>query len=83
MQSSPSNSQRVYLGVNMTRFTERTIRTNGKWIKITRDNKQRTFTFAIGYQGEFKAHQIEGVYSFKWVANWTEATERAMRMATV
>jgi hypothetical protein len=67
----------------MTRFTEKTIRTNGKWVKITRDNKQRTFTFAIGYQGEFTAYQIEGTLSFKWVANWTEATERAMRLATI
>ena len=66
----------------MTRFTERTIRTHGKWIKITRDNKERNFTFALGYQGEFKAHDLSTL-SFKWVANWSEATERAIRLATI
>lgn len=62
----------------MTRFTERTIRAAGQWIKITRDNKERTFTFARGYEGQFKASEIETL-SFKWVANWSEAQERANR----
>jgi hypothetical protein len=62
----------------MTRFTERTIRSDGQWLKITRDNKDRTFTFARGYTGDFKASEIETL-PFKWVANWTEATERATR----
>lgn len=62
----------------MTRFTERTIRADGQWIKITRDNKDRTFTFARGYTNEFTAHEIETL-PFKWVANWTEATEKANR----
>lgn len=62
----------------MTRFTDRTIRASGQWIKITRDNKERTFTFARGYAGEFKATEIETL-PFKWVTNWTEATERANR----
>lgn len=60
----------------MTRFTEKTIRTSGQWIKISRDNKKRTFTFARGYAGQFTAEEIETL-SFKWVANWTEAAERA------
>jgi hypothetical protein len=59
-----------------TRFTEKTIRTAGQWCKITRDNQNRTFTFARGYDGQYQAHEIE-TYSFKWVANWTEATEKA------
>lgn len=62
----------------MTRFTDRTIRASGQWIKITRDNKDRTFTFARGYQGQFQAAEIETL-PFKWVANWTEAQEKASR----
>jgi hypothetical protein len=67
----------------MTRFTEKTIRTNGKWVKITRDNQAKTFTFAIGYEGQVSAYEIEGTLSFKWVANWTEATDRATRLASI
>lgn len=62
----------------MTRFTEKTIRNSGQWLKITRDNKERTFTFARGYAGDFQAKELETL-SFKWVANWTEAIERANR----
>ena len=45
-------------------------------LKITRDNKAKTFTFARGYKGSYQAHDIETL-SFKWVANWNEAVERA------
>ena len=62
----------------MTRFTEKTIRASGQWVKITRDNKDRTFTFARGYEGQFKAHESKTL-PFKWVANWTEAVESANR----
>jgi len=78
-----NRADKAHKEIQMTRFTEKTIRTNGKWVKITRDNKERTFTFAVGYQGEFTAYQIEGTLSFKWVANWTEATDRAVRLATI
>jgi hypothetical protein len=60
----------------MIRYTEKTIRANGQWVKITRDNKERNFTFAKGLQGEYTAHTIETL-PFKWVANWKEAIERA------
>jgi len=60
----------------MTRFTDRTIRTDSSWVKITRDNKNRTFTFAKGYKGETKAHEISTL-TFKWIANWSEAVNRA------
>jgi hypothetical protein len=63
----------------MARFTDKTIRTSSHWVKITRDNKERTFTFARGYVGEVQAHDV-GTYAFKWVANWTEAIEKANRM---
>jgi hypothetical protein len=62
----------------MTRYTDRTIRASGQWIKITRDNKERTFTFARGYENELQAHEIQTL-PFKWVANWTEATDKANR----
>lgn len=63
----------------MTRYTEKTIRFANQWTKITRDNKKRTFTFARGLQGEFKAHEID-VLPFKWIPNWTEAADRANRL---
>jgi hypothetical protein len=62
----------------MTRFTDRTIRKAGQWVKITRDNKMKTFTLARGYEGDWKSIELETL-SFKWVANWAEATERALR----
>lgn len=59
------------------RFTEKTIRaSHGDWVKITRDNKERTFTHAFGRAGEFTAERVETL-PFKWVANWTEAEQRA------
>jgi hypothetical protein len=63
---------------SMTRFTEKTIRTETQWVKITRDNESRTFTFARGYNAEFSAHDISTL-SFKWIPNWTEAIDRANR----
>jgi hypothetical protein len=63
----------------MTRFTEKYVRTEGQWVKITRDNKIRSFTFARGYKNEFTAQEIETL-PFKWVANWTEALDRASKM---
>ena len=60
----------------MTRFTEKYVRTAGQWIKISRDNTKRTFTFARGYTGQYTTNEIETL-SFKWVANWTEALDRA------
>ena len=62
----------------MTRFTDKTISTNSQWVKITRDNKERTFTFARGYAGQYQAHELQTL-SFKWVANWTEAIDKANR----
>jgi hypothetical protein len=56
--------------------TDKTIRTETQWLKITRDNKAKTFTFARGYSGNYQAHEIETL-TFKWVANWKEAVERA------
>ena len=61
---------------HVKRFTDRTMRTDSAWVKITRDNKERTFTFAKGYTGEHTATHIETL-SFKWVANWSEAITRA------
>lgn len=60
------------------RFTERYVRAMGGWVKITRDNELRTFTFARGYTGDVTAVVIETL-PFKWVANWSEAEERAER----
>ena len=63
----------------MTRYTHRTIRSNSQWVQITRDNKARIFTFARGYENQLRAHDVDTI-SFKWVANWTEAIERANRL---
>lgn len=61
------------------RFTEKYVRSEGQWVKITRDNQQRTFTFARGYKNQFEATDIETL-NFKWVANWSEALQRANSM---
>jgi hypothetical protein len=62
--------------------TEKYIRTDAQWLKITRDSKAKTFTFARGYKNSFEAHDIE-VISFKWISNWKEAFERAeIKLAT-
>lgn len=63
----------------MKRFTEKYVRTASQWVKITRDNENRTFTFARGYTNNFQAHDIQTL-SFKWVANWSEANDRAESM---
>lgn len=61
------------------RFTEKYVRSDSQWVKITRDNQSRTFTFARGYKNNFTASDIETL-SFKWVSNWTEAINRANNM---
>ena len=66
----------------MTRFTDKTVRTSGQCIKISRDNKDRIFSFARGYAGNAQAHEIETL-PFKWVANWTEALDRANRTLAI
>lgn len=63
----------------MKRFIEKYVRTVSQWVKITRDNEKRTFTFARGYTNKFQAHDIQTL-SFKWVANWSEANDRAKSM---
>lgn len=60
----------------MNVITEKTVRSASQWIKITRDNKQRKFTFARGQNGKYQAHEIYSL-SFKWISNWTEALDRA------
>jgi hypothetical protein len=63
---------------NEMMITEKTIRGDSQWVKITRDNKNRTFTFARGYAGQYQAHDISKL-PFKWIANWTEAIDHANR----
>jgi hypothetical protein len=63
----------------MNHFTRRTIRSNGQWVQITRDAKERQFVFASGYEDELRADDIK-TYSFKYVSNWNEAIETANRI---
>lgn len=56
--------------------TYKTIRNETQWIKIIRDNQNRTFTFARGYVGENQAHHID-TWGFEWVKTWQEAIEKA------
>lgn len=62
----------------MKQFTEKYVRKNGQWVKIIRNNKDRTFTFARGYNHNFAAHDIETI-KFKWIANWNDAIDHANR----
>ena len=63
------------------RFTEKYVRTDSQWVKITRDNKKRSFTFARGYKGELSARDMSSL-SFRWIANWKEAIDRANSLMT-
>lgn len=63
----------------MKRFTEKYVRAAGQWVKITRDNEKRTFTFARGYENQFQASSTDTL-SFKWIANWSEANDFANQM---
>ena len=63
----------------MTRFTEKTIRTNSQWVKIVRDNKERKYSFARGYNHNYSATEIR-YCSFKYCANWAESLDFAQRM---
>lgn len=62
----------------MKRFTEKYVRTDSQWIKISRDNKERTFTFAHGHAGVFQAWNVQTL-PFKWISNWSEAVDYANR----
>ena len=62
-------------------YTEKYIRNETQWIKVTRDSIKKTFIFARGYKGN-NAHDIQ-TYSFKWVPSWKEAMEKAeIRLST-
>ncbi len=60
----------------MAMITDKMVRGETQWVKITRNNKDRTFTFARGNAGNFQAHDIE-TFTFKFFANWKEAIEFA------
>lgn len=60
------------------RFTEKMVRVNQKWVKITRDNAERTFTFAKGFDGQALAYDVVTL-PFKWAPNWKEAVWHAER----
>lgn len=66
----------------MKRFTEKYVRTNSQWVKISRDNEKRTFTFARGFANQFQAHDVHTL-PFKFVANWSEATSRAEQLIAI
>lgn len=56
--------------------TERYIRKNSQWVKITRDAAKRTFTIARGWASSVVAHDI-ATWSFKWVPTWRDAESLA------
>lgn len=62
---------------NTTR-SERYIRNKGPWVKITRDSKARTFTFARGYTGNFTAMEVQTA-RMTWIPTWRDAEEFAQR----
>lgn len=62
----------------MAMITEKTFRTESQWTKVTRNNKDRSFTFARGYKGAFVADDTQ-TYPFRYVSNWKEAEAHALR----
>jgi len=61
---------------NMKRYIDKTFRSESQWVKVTRDNQNRTYTFARGHKGNFQAAEIE-TFSFKWIGTWSDAQNRA------
>jgi hypothetical protein len=62
---------------NTTR-TERYIRNKGQWVKITRDSKARTFSFARGYDGNFQAVTVQ-TWPMSAIPTWVDAEYFAQR----
>lgn len=60
----------------MTRYTDKTFRLCSKWCKVTRDNKKKEYTFALGDKGNFQAYYME-VSEFKHFPNWKSAENKA------
>lgn len=61
--------------------TDRTIREDAQWVKITRDSKAQTFTFARGDAGALKAKEVQ-TYTFNNIRTWADAESHAKsRMA--
>ena len=66
----------------MAAYTVRTFRANGKWVKVTRDNINKTYFFARGYENE-KGDVYVGDIQFKHMKNWTEAINCAIKIMEI
>ena len=76
-------SCRAHMGITMARQREGRmiidyVRRRGLWIKITRDNQKKRFTFARGYEGHFKAVEVTS-WPFTLMTTWNDAVEHANR----
>jgi len=63
-------------------LTEKAIRANDQWVKITRDSNAHKFTFARGYAEVLQAHE-EQSFSFEFMPTWAYAVEHAQRRMAV
>lgn len=63
-------------------IVQKILKNEMRWVQITRNNNNRTFTFAVGYTDEPIAYKSEKV-SFVWVPNWESAKDYAMQTITI
>ena len=60
----------------MATQTERYIRSDCQWVKVTRDPKARTFTLARGWNSSVKAHDVT-TWPMRYVPTWADAEAMA------
>jgi len=63
----------------MAGYTVRTFHANGQWVKVTRDNINREYCFARGYEGDRFARDVCDA-PFKHIKNWAEAIYCVIRI---
>lgn len=59
-------------------MTTRFLRTSYQWTKITRDQRNRQFTLARGFNGYLQAHHYQ-VFTFRYLPTWADAEALALR----
>lgn len=59
----------------------RFVRGFGQWVRVTRDNKNRTWTHARGHEGcAYSEHKETRKFGARGFSNWSEAIDFALDM---